>query len=654
MKIVQTFWSGAHNPLEHSYGWLHAEYNLMSWTLSCLSLRKHYDRVELYTDRRGYEVLIEKLHLPYTQVHVVYDDNLCLPQHWAYAKIKTYSLQDEPFLHVDGDMYFPSPIPQNVLCAPLIAQNREIGTAYYQGMLNRVLAHPEFILPDFIKETQANGTMASYNMGIFGGSDLDFIQRYCQKVFDFFDANHMNDASVEYSNEECNVFFEQIFLATMADKENKDVKGLIPSSIIDNGYKSRDFACLKFYEKRHFFHVLGGMKHGKDIIAQLAKALARLYPEQYITIIRLFPKMKWLQIASDAPYDELFQYRKWVLETLNKWGKYDYTKEIVTNEIIASYHAVNFPDNIEDNLLLTLASHLNVFTIPAGWGKKELNILRTKYNKESFYPLNGIALLPASHWIGYEEFPLTLMDMDVLSFIGKRPVTPVHVADKICEIGKSKTKEGKNREKALVKKIIIKFIKQGIVVINNCISMKTSKKGSPEFPYSYEEYLVLCKFNAWKGGYVKFENGNIIYVDPQEPQDKPTGGSGDVGSGSGSGSDDGSGSGSNDKPRYVVMAGSVQLAVSAQRYSDISIRWSSGIANAPSGGGCGCGANVDGFYSHASVEVLGKVNGFQVDKAEAEFVEPYEIRATITGTYRGTQTTDTTTFTIPPTYYVNF
>ncbi len=48
MKIVQTFWSGGRSPLEHSYGWPHAEYNLMSWTLSCLSLRKHYDRGALH------------------------------------------------------------------------------------------------------------------------------------------------------------------------------------------------------------------------------------------------------------------------------------------------------------------------------------------------------------------------------------------------------------------------------------------------------------------------------------------------------------------------------------------------------------------------------------------------------------------------------
>ena len=63
MRIVQTFWSGGKNPLEHSFGWLYLEYNLISWALNCLSLREHYDEVALYTDSEGKRILIDKLHL---------------------------------------------------------------------------------------------------------------------------------------------------------------------------------------------------------------------------------------------------------------------------------------------------------------------------------------------------------------------------------------------------------------------------------------------------------------------------------------------------------------------------------------------------------------------------------------------------------------
>ena len=87
MSIVQTFWPSYSDPTMNCCGWKSPEYNLMSWALSCCSLREHYDQVELYTDQRGYDVLIEKIHLPYTAVHVVYDDHLCLPQHWLNTRM---------------------------------------------------------------------------------------------------------------------------------------------------------------------------------------------------------------------------------------------------------------------------------------------------------------------------------------------------------------------------------------------------------------------------------------------------------------------------------------------------------------------------------------------------------------------------------------
>lgn len=102
MRIVQTFWSSYGNPTGYSYGWIKPEYNLMSWALSCLCLKKYYNKVELYTDSRGYEILIEKMGLPYSSAHIVFDDFECLPYHWAFSKIKTYSLQKEHFLHVDA------------------------------------------------------------------------------------------------------------------------------------------------------------------------------------------------------------------------------------------------------------------------------------------------------------------------------------------------------------------------------------------------------------------------------------------------------------------------------------------------------------------------------------------------------------------------
>ena len=67
MKIIQSFWSAGKDVYADGFGWKHPELHFMSWALSCLSLREHYDDVTLYTDSAGYDVLINKLRLPYTR-----------------------------------------------------------------------------------------------------------------------------------------------------------------------------------------------------------------------------------------------------------------------------------------------------------------------------------------------------------------------------------------------------------------------------------------------------------------------------------------------------------------------------------------------------------------------------------------------------------
>lgn len=290
MQIIQTFWSGRRNPLECGYGWNNAEHNLMSWALSCYSLCSNYDQVELYTDQRGYEVLIEKLKLPYTNVHIVYTDSLCLPQHWAYAKVKTYYMQNKPFLHVDGDIYTPKPFKQELLEAPLIAQNREIGTVYYRRMIENILRHKEIVLPQYITDALRKESIASYNMGIFGGSDLEFIHHYCQESFAFLEKNRMNDHSFPNSRVNCNIFFEQVFFAVLADIEGKEVVSVLGRPMKDEGYSAHEFCDLAYWNQRHFFHILGGHKRNPYNAEMIRRTLLRLYPNVLERVLALFPE----------------------------------------------------------------------------------------------------------------------------------------------------------------------------------------------------------------------------------------------------------------------------------------------------------------------------------------------------------------------------
>jgi len=135
MKVVQTFWSGSRTSItKDSFGWHQPEYHLQSWALSCQLLKRLYPEVELYTDKTGYDLLIKQLKLPYTNVHVVLDDlNAYSNSVWALSKIYTYSLQNTPFIHVDGDVFLRKEFSKELTASGLIVQNREIENRYFES-----------------------------------------------------------------------------------------------------------------------------------------------------------------------------------------------------------------------------------------------------------------------------------------------------------------------------------------------------------------------------------------------------------------------------------------------------------------------------------------------------------------------------------------
>src|SRR5579859_1820148 len=191
MNMVQTCWScHKKDMMQDGFGWLSPAYNLMSWALSCLQLRKYYSRLELHTDSHAARMLIDKLQLPYTEAHCDLDGLEGYdPQLWALSKIHTYSVQEAPFLHIDGDVFIWKPLDQDLLKRGLIAQNEEADTAYYSNVISHLRTCLSFFPEEMASGTDAGAPVRSYNAGIIGGSDLPFFREYCRKAFEFVDKN---------------------------------------------------------------------------------------------------------------------------------------------------------------------------------------------------------------------------------------------------------------------------------------------------------------------------------------------------------------------------------------------------------------------------------------------------------------------------------
>jgi hypothetical protein len=293
MKINQTFWSCNNKDLiNFNAGWLSPEYNLMSWALSCLRLKEYYREVELYTDSFGAKVLIDILNIPYSEVicnldNFNYYNNVGL---WALPKIKTYSLQEQPFLHVDGDVFIWKSFDCNLLNSDLITQNEEAATNYYENILTNLEKELLFFPDEILFERKSNKPIHAFNAGIFGGIDVEFIQQYSYKAIEFVEKNQQVLNKINTSN--FNIFFEQYLFYCLCKKENKKVTVLIDEVIGDNQYK--DFGNFNEvpYNKT-YLHLLGNYKRNSIVCNSMAFQLRKEYPSYYYKIIEIFKQKKF-------------------------------------------------------------------------------------------------------------------------------------------------------------------------------------------------------------------------------------------------------------------------------------------------------------------------------------------------------------------------
>lgn len=283
MKIVQSYWSA---PSQHeggeygrfSGGWLTQKHHYMSIALSCLSLKKHYPVVELITDTPGFNLLIENFQLPYSQVNT--ELNRLNDYHhtmWAAPKILTYSIQNDPFLHVDNDIYIWAPFEERISSAGLVVQNFEANTSVYKEAMEMI--HDRFnYIPETLRKVdwQQEGVV-SVNAGIFGGRDIPFIRSYTTEAFQFIFKN-LEEILRTPKPGIFNMIFEQYLFYYLALSQNKSIECLFPT--IGPVFLEL-FEMDKVPFLRKYIHLLGNVKKSPAACEQVEYRLQYEFPEYY-------------------------------------------------------------------------------------------------------------------------------------------------------------------------------------------------------------------------------------------------------------------------------------------------------------------------------------------------------------------------------------
>lgn len=293
MKIVQSYWSKpcqtrTRSPYRHANacGWPDKRYNYFSWALSVLQFRTFYDKVELVTDRAGYELLIERLQLPYTDVKIVLDDlNGYHEDLYALGKIYAYAIQDEPFIHADGDVAIWERFDKDFEESPLLCQNKEQGDDYnrwYSQVFFEVARNFQYYPKELDRSITKNGGIIAVNAGILGGSNIHFYKYYTKIAFEFIDRNfdRLSSINIKFFN----TIFEQFLFYALAEERNEKLS-LYKPDYVSFWHDLTDFTGVPNRVK--YIHTIGDRKKQKQIVESLEYHLLLNYPEYYFKIINL-------------------------------------------------------------------------------------------------------------------------------------------------------------------------------------------------------------------------------------------------------------------------------------------------------------------------------------------------------------------------------
>ena len=234
MIAIQSFWTKPNLSTGQDRslgGFLSMRYNLQSWGLSSSLLQQVYGTTRLITDQQGKKLLIEQLALPYTQTDVLLDALNDYPQElWALGKMRSYELQEEPFVHVDHDAFLWQRLPKRMEQAAVLAQSPEKLVADVPEVFEQVIEQFDYFPDAFQTRLQQPDPLKSFNAGLLGGQDVTLLQTYAREAFHFVNRNDFGRIPQERWPT-VNMFFEQLMLQCFCT-----AAGIAVTCLFEDGY----------------------------------------------------------------------------------------------------------------------------------------------------------------------------------------------------------------------------------------------------------------------------------------------------------------------------------------------------------------------------------------------------------------------------------
>lgn len=276
MRAVWSFWTKPYFAHRQS-SWHSDGHHFLAWGLSFYAARQHYPETQLITDDDGARILIDELQLPFgsvsTGLNKLKNED---PEWWALGKIEAYRRQEAPFVHLDTDVFLWNRLNEEIEQSDVFAQNPEpivLGDSCYRP--SELEAKVEWLPDEWIWYLRNQQSLRAECCGIFGGSNIEFIQDYASKAMQLVTdpRNRLGLASLSEKPGHM-ILIEQLFLtACIEHRRNIEIRYIFDS--IEDAYNP-DRAT-----EAGFTHLAAGAKRNARICRQLERRVQRELPEFY-------------------------------------------------------------------------------------------------------------------------------------------------------------------------------------------------------------------------------------------------------------------------------------------------------------------------------------------------------------------------------------
>ena len=220
MKFYMSYWSRGYRQSNNMI----SSHTLDMHKLSVFLIKKHYGECHMITDSVCKDYFTN---IGFDSISTELDCISHIKTHnWALGKLFAYKILSEQnieFAHIDYDVFLWKPFPEHLLKSEVFVQCVEPDSfdTYKLDIFNKCFANKHHIGNISKKDT-------AYNMGIFGGINIQFINEYANSAIQLtLDNKECFDEMATYSGYNVACLCEQYYLKVMSDKFGAKVKCLI-------------------------------------------------------------------------------------------------------------------------------------------------------------------------------------------------------------------------------------------------------------------------------------------------------------------------------------------------------------------------------------------------------------------------------------------